>query len=301
MEKMHFKEDTSKPENRTNLALLSIFQINEVRSFFLGKLKLSDKCLIYPSPNLENEEFSTSLRPDFVIKNIEGEEVGYVEVELGPENNSQIKNYEANIKNCKVYSIVGKRNYSPSALSLEELYNYITGIIDKYSLTQKGVSLDLFCMLVKYYVIDGNYKTNISRAGLSKEMYSSILIQKVFSKFGDDTIIKAGGRLIPGKLKIDTISKNGFSLRVFSRKSTSRSLSLMSRSKGCDVIDFPSLKKLKKYIPHREEECARYAKLISNLGDKDILHIDKSQKAHLSLRVVENNFDKFADLIRGLC
>ena len=41
-------------------------------------------------------------------------------------------------------------------------------------------------------------------------------------------------------------------------------------------------------------------KLISDLGDKDVFMLKKAQKAHLPLSVVENNFDKFAELIREL-
>ncbi len=298
-EQIHFKEDTAKPENRTNLSLLSILQIEEIRNFIFDKLHIKNDCLIYPCPNLVKEEFAISLRPDFVIKNFIGEENGYIEVELGPENDAQIRRYKSE-KKCPVFSIVGKKSYTPSDLSLEEIYNYIMTIKTKYQNTQQSVSLKLFCVLVKFYVIEGNFKTTSSRACLSDKMLSTSLIEKVFSSFCRESIIQAENKALPGKIKLDTISENGFSLRVYSRKSSSNSISLMSRSGGREIIYFPSLKKLEEYIPYRKEICASYAKLVAELGDKDILNMSKTEKAHLPLKVVEDNFDKFAVLIKNL-
>jgi hypothetical protein len=53
---MHIKEDYVKPENRTNLALLSILQIGEVRDLLLSALGLRRDSVIYPCPNLETED-----------------------------------------------------------------------------------------------------------------------------------------------------------------------------------------------------------------------------------------------------
>ena len=296
---MHFKEDTAKPENRTNLALLSILQIKEIKTYLFDKLDLNNDCLIYPCPNLEKEEFSTSLRPDFVIKYFSGKIYGYIEVELGRENNGQINRYRSETSD-PVYSIVGKKSYLPADLSLEEIYSHSVTIKTKYSNMQQNVSLELFCTLVKYYVIDGNFKPSNSRSNLSSEMLSSNLLKQIISGFGSENIVAAGVQVVPGKIKIDTIKKNGFSLKVFSKKSTTSSISLMNRSGGGKTIGFPSYKMLLKYLPYKEKACAKYANLISDLGDSDILKIKESERARLPLAIVEENFTKFSGIIKQL-
>jgi len=297
----HFKEDASKPENRTNLALLSVLQIREIFNFLKIRLDLIEECLIYPCPNLETEELSTSLRPDFKIENYNSNQIiGYIEVELGPQNDAQIKSYK-NKAGIPIYSIVGKACYSPSDLSLEEIYNYTKSIQKKYLNTQMNVSIKLFCELVKYYVIDGNFNCSCSRSSISTAMLESDLVQEILSHFKEDEVIlDAGDRLTPGKIKFDTVSENGFSLRIFCRESNSGSLSLMNRSGGGDYIGFPSYEKLNKYLPSRNEICKEYADLISNLGDKKIFDIRKNQRARLPLSVVENNIHKFVELIRKM-
>ena len=123
MESIHFKEDTAKPENRTNLALLSVLQIDEIRTYFVRVLHLPPESLVYPCPNLETEEFATSQRPDFVVRGRGQEAIAYIEVELGPENSAQITHYRS-LTNRDVLSIVGKASYNPSDLSLEAIYKY---------------------------------------------------------------------------------------------------------------------------------------------------------------------------------
>jgi hypothetical protein len=90
---MHYKEDTSKPENRVNITLFHLLMINDLRGFIFSKLQLDDGCIIYPAPNLETEEFATTDRPDFKIEK-NGQLVGYIEVELGKDI-EQVKKYDS--------------------------------------------------------------------------------------------------------------------------------------------------------------------------------------------------------------
>ena len=79
LKELHFKEDTSKPENRVNLTLFHLLMNNEVKSFIFSKLHLDPACVVYPAPNLVTEEFDTIDRPDFKIEK-NGQLVGYIEV-----------------------------------------------------------------------------------------------------------------------------------------------------------------------------------------------------------------------------
>ncbi|HSW01814.1 MAG TPA: hypothetical protein VLI39_16715 [Sedimentisphaerales bacterium] len=299
MESIHFKEDTAKPENRTNLALLSILQVDEVRTYFLHTLHLPPESLICPSPNLETEEFATSQRPDFVVRRDGQGAIAYIEVELGPENSAQIASYRS-LTNREVLSLVGKASYKPSDLSLEAIYEHAVSVQPKYAHRQQSVSLELFCRLVKYYVIDGNFSCSSTRAALSDRMLQSRLVQLIVSHFGEGNILPAGVVMIPGRIKLDTVGENGFSLRVYSTETGSNGVSLMNRSGGREVIEFPSLAKLLKYFPQRKEVCRMYAQLVERLGDKNISTLPEKKRARLPLQTVEGNFTQFAAMIEQL-
>ncbi|MBE7549647.1 MAG: hypothetical protein HS126_01035 [Anaerolineales bacterium] len=296
---IHFKEDTTKPENRTNLALLSILQIAEIRDFVLNALQLPQESLIYPCPNIETEEFATSQRPDFVVRDFAGTTLGYIEIELGPENSTQINSYRSRF-NVPVYSVVGKNSYTPRNLSLEEIYENVQHIQQNYSNSQQHVSLELFCTLVRYYVVDGNFRAFSIRSNLSDKMLNSTLVGMIYTHFGNEKILQADVGVIPGKIRLDTISEKGFSLRVYSTKTGPKGFSLMSRSGGREVVEFPSLTKLRKYFPYRQEACDHYAQLIAQFGARDVLNLPEAKRSRLSLNVVENNFKEIADAIAQL-
>jgi hypothetical protein len=147
--------------------------------------------------------------------------------------------------------------------------------------------------LVKYHVIDGNFKPSNTRAKLSEKITQTTLGQMIYSHFGAHNILQAGSPVLPGRIKLDTVGENGFSLRVYSPETGPNGLSLMNRSAGREVIYFPSLCKLLKYLPHRQQACREYTQLIAGLGDQNIFHLSERQQAHLPLDVVEENFKDF--------
>ena len=59
----------------------------------------------------------------------------------------------------------------------------------------------------------------------------------------------------------DTPNNQGFSLRVYSPESSDRTLSVMSISGGRDRVYFPSLAKLKKYLPDCNEQIRAYQEI----------------------------------------
>ncbi len=68
IKELHFKEDTSKPENRVNISLFHLLMVNDVKNFIFSKLNLHPECVVYPAPNLVTEEFAITDRPDFKIE-----------------------------------------------------------------------------------------------------------------------------------------------------------------------------------------------------------------------------------------
>lgn len=299
-----FKEDTSKPENRTNLAFFSILMIPEVHDFVCDRLKIPRDLIILPSPNLQTEEFDLCQRPDFkIVKSLqESHVIGYIEVELGREDEPQIGSYRASTPN-QVYSIVGKRMYTQEQngrgdLSLEEIAEFVTRHITHYGNCQQTASMLLFTKLVQYYVIEGNFSTSSKRALISDKMVSTPLVQMIIDFFGKDRI-RMEGRVTRGLLSLDTIKENGFSLRVYSSETT-MGFSLMSRSKGRAMIEFPSLIKLLKYFPHHKSAAEHFSDVIFNLGAREIKTLPERNRASLGLNIVEENFNAIGRAIESL-
>jgi hypothetical protein len=232
------------------------------------------------------------------VRDIAGTTLGYIEVELGPQNDAQIDRYRS-LVNSPVYSLVGKRSYRPGDLSLEAIYEHAQRVQQKYQGSQQQVSLQLFCDLVKHYVIDGNFRTANTRTNLSEKMLNSTLVRMIYAHFGRENILQAGSSVVPGKVRLDTVGEGGLSLRVYSTE-TGMGFSLMNQSGGRQVIEFPSLAKLRKYFPHRQEACERFAQLIAQLGARDILSLPERQRARLALDVVQGRFEEIAGAIEQL-
>lgn len=293
---MHFKEDTSKPENRVNITLFHLLMIQEIETFIKSKLGLPVGALIYPSSNLIIEDITSPDRPDYVVV-CGKKEIGYIEVELGIEDKEQLDRFRTK-QNLPVYSIVGKKNYNEGDLTLEEIHQYIQGIKSPFVNSQKGKSIELFERLVEHYIIDGKFNEN-KRAPISDAIRKSAIIQGLFDYFGSDKIIE-NSKPMRGKLLLDTISDSGFSIRVYSDKARRSSLALMSRSKGADILQFPSGEKLNKYLPKKLEVNLSYCNLISNLGDDGIFTLEENKKATLRIKTVEEHLPEFFQIIEKL-
>ena len=98
---MFVNEDTSKPENRVNLALFSLVQQDWFREWILKKLCLPADAVVYPPTNVG------SRRPDFKVTR-DGSELAMIEVELGA-NLGQAEDYREKFHNQGVKTIWGKR------------------------------------------------------------------------------------------------------------------------------------------------------------------------------------------------
>jgi hypothetical protein len=294
---MHYKEDTSKPENRVNITLFHLLMINDLRGFIFSKLQLDDGCIIYPAPNLETEEFATTDRPDFKIEK-NGQLVGYIEVELGKDI-EQVKKYDSKTPvNIRIYTIFGKQSDGGN-LSLEEIYYYLKSIQNGIPHnTQIYWSVNLLLNLIKYYVIDGNFHSNNKRVSISENMRNTLLIETIYEKIGAENILEAG-KIEKGKILLNTVGEGGFSLRVFSRVATDNSFSLMNRTGGREIIYFPSYTKLRKYISN-QRFVEEYTNLLETIGCTDIKEIGESQRTSLHLKQVENNIHNIIDIIKLL-
>ena len=296
---IHFKEDTSKPENRVNISLFHLLMNREVKNFIFSKLNLDNDCVIYPAPNLETEEFDTTDRPDFKIEK-NGILVGYIEVELGKDI-AQVKKYDQKTgKNIKVYSIFGKQSDGGN-LSLTEIFFFVKEKqIEISKSNQQYWSMELLLKLIKFYVIDGNFKSGNKRTSISTAMRESTIIEALYDEIDDQYILdKEYDKPEKGKLLLNTVSESGFSVRVFSRKSSNNSFSLMNRTGGTERIYFPAYEKMNIYITNKKF-IEQYTNLLINLGCTDIKEIGKNRKTSLDIRIVEANTNQITDCIKLL-
>ncbi len=300
---IHLLEDLSKPENRTNWALLAILQLSEIKALICQKFNLPSSILISPAQNLKIENLVTTQRPDFKITTtLHGDPSSYIEVELGSENKEQIRRYKKDAK-VPIYSIVGKdkdvSDCECTAISLEELSEEARKIQVKYLERQESVSLELFCGLVEHYITRGSFDPTNKRTSISDKMRESTVIRFFLDYLGEENFIDSG-KCKAGKFLLDTVTENGFSLRVYSRESSSNSLSIMARSGGRAEIIFPSFIKLKKYLPYKLEPLGSYVELLEKLGASEIRHIKEKERTSLSLNIVESNLKSLADCINRL-
>lgn len=303
MATLHLKEDLSKPENRTNLALFGILNVPEVKEYIWKYLDLPIG-IILPSSNLKDEEFTTTERPDFkVVPDLHSKEVlAYIEVELGPEDREQVRRYGT--RKIPIRSVVGKETYvskcKARAISLESIGEVARRVQPSYEGSQLSASIELFLQLVQYYVTDGHFSDSGKRAPISQAMKGSFIVKGLMERLGEGAITFEG-KAQPGRFAVDTVKENGFSLRVYSRVSSARSVSLMTRTAGRREITFPSARNLEKYLPNRKDEILAYLNLIKRLGARDNDALNETERAKLPLSIVEENLDVFAKALRGLC
>ena len=299
LKELHFKEDTSKPENRVNLSLFHLLMNREVKSFIFSKLQLDPDCVIYPAPNLVTEEFDTIDRPDFKIEK-NGQLVGYIEVELGKDDVQVEKYKNKTADHIVVYSIFGKIS-DGGDLSLEEIYYHLREKQDDLSRNSQDYwSLKLLLKLIQYYVIDGNFKSNNKRTSISISMRDSLIIMALYKNIGANYILDQPGCTPQnGRLLLNTVGESGFSVRVYSRKSSNGSFSLMNRTGGTDKIYFPAYVKMKLYISDIEF-IERYTNFLISLGCRDIKAINERQQVSLPIKTVEDNMEELSNCIKLL-
>jgi len=74
-------------ENRVNLALFALLNVDSFREWFLKRLGLPGDATVYPPQNVKGS------RPDFVVVAADGGVLGWIEVELGPPDQPQLGAY----------------------------------------------------------------------------------------------------------------------------------------------------------------------------------------------------------------
>ena len=133
---------------------------------------------------------------------------------------------------------------------------------------------------------------------ISDEMRQTYIVNELMSKLNIHENI--GRNMYPGEIMMETRKEHGFSLRVYSRKSTTNhSLSVMAQSGGRPEIIFPSKMKMEKYLDYRKQNAIlRYSRLLYDLGFDN--NLPERNQCRVPIKIVEENIEKFIDIIKEL-
>ena len=291
MENIFVREDIAKPENRFNLALFHLQIDEDFHKWFCQKLNIPENSVIYPTENLEGD------RPDFIIK--DGHKtIGYIEVELGDENKAQLNSYRHKYENNNVhiFSISGK-TIQKSDLSLEEIKNHLFKKLETINTSQKVLSVKYLIKLIDTY--SNNYQT-YSRSPVSNEMLERPFINKLLEALIDFKPNGNQNKAIPGTYYCDTNSPKGFSFRVYSKESKvqTKSISLLSITKGREYITFLSAEKYRIYLNHKENELVEnWINFIKDTLKLPVHKLSFNQRLEAELSSVDQHMEKLVAAI----
>lgn len=254
LDDLFVSEDTRKPENRVNLSLFSMMQLDWFRSWFLERLGLPLDSVVYPATG------HGGLRPDLKVARGTSTEA-WIELELGKDQ-EQLGRY------CKgldepVRSIWGTRA-DEGDLSLEEVSEFLSELRNLGP--QEMVNAEH--LLKSIQVGLGLYSRSSHRANVSDKMWQDPLVCGLRERLGC-RLVRTTGKISIGCLKADstaTRDNRGFSLRVNSERASGGTVSVMNITGGQPSVGFPSLGRLRKYLPCHHAEIETYASALDGLG-----------------------------------
>ena len=241
-------EDTSKPENRVNLALFSLMQQDWLREWVLERLCLPADAVVYPPSNVRGR------RPDLKVV-CNGSDVAMIEVELGT-NPRQAEDYRMQFDVVK--TIWGKKTDSGD-LSLEEIAKFLEE--PRCLSPQTRINVQHLSKLIEVGLSE--HSSSRERGNVSEEMWEHRLVIALRNRLGEG-LVATTERVGIGHLKADTVGKEGFSLKV-NRRDRTGEVALFSISGGAHLI-FPSRQKLNRCLPNHRAEVDAYMSLVATMG-----------------------------------
>jgi hypothetical protein len=266
---LFIREDVSRPENRTNLALLSVLMVPAFRHWFLGRLGLAPDSVVYPPQNQGGR------RPDFVVLGPDGRVRAWIEVELAGENANQLAGYR-NLYSEPIKSITGPPD-AASDVSLEELAEIasdcLTEVLDK----QQRRNVQIFVELVREL---GGRASAWDYTEPGEAIRQEPFITALQSRLGG--ALRFGKPPIrPGQLQISTITQKGWTLRAHARNASFGSVSVLW-NQGGRALRVPSQEQLAKYL--RVEAVGEYRSFFNDRFSLDIGQLAGQRASRLTAR-----------------
>ncbi|MHB1345265.1 MAG: hypothetical protein ACYCX3_13050 [Thermoleophilia bacterium] len=295
MEEPFVHEDLDKAENRINWSLFGLLPSAAFREWFLSRLQLPPDAVLYPAKNVIGD--GGSIRPDFVIKHGNTEEtLGWVEVECGRDP-VQLARFRRELAQ-RVIAIWGRPD--PLAeLSLEEIADQIEELEAAHEHPQIRYNARHLQQLIRE-ALDGSASRSSKPAAVSAYMLETSFVRGLRQGLGDRLSLELSGPMHPGEIRAQTVGAHGFSLRVYSRVSTTnKSLSVLNQSGGRPEIRFPSREKMLHYLPDRAEAVKDLEALVREMGG-DMAGIAMARLTTVPIQSVEKNLPRLVDVVLRL-
>lgn len=291
-DKLHLREDLTKNENRINVSMFGLMTQCWFRKWVLDELHLPCDSIIYPTRSEEG------FRPDFEVANPVNESViAWIEVELRYDI-GQVKKYRDKLHG-PVKTIWG-REVDKGDLSLERIAEFLDKRrMDGDLSPQAQVNVTHLHSLIAQGL--NGYRSASKRAQVSENVKTHWFLRELSARLGTRLRFDLG-KVRPGEFKVDTVGPEGFSLRVFSQKSTSGEVSIVNRRAGRDRIRLSSRRHLRKYLPDHDAEIGAYVDMlkerigceIDTAAGEGVIDRDEERER------LKGNFDEFVKHLEAL-
>ena len=263
-------EDLTKPENRLNMVIFGLLVNNCFRHRFLQALGIHQDAVIYKPADLEGD------RPDFAIEDLEGNLVGYIEVEWD-QDLEQFERYKRKAQPLEVYSIGGSGTAGHS----------IT-LIQLVALAWEAYEDDPVPQLE---LMVRHLQLQVKKAPPSHQPPAPVQNQ-LLTPLGQ--ALKAAGIInwgdapvTPGNLYMNARSAGGLSVRGYSAKSGDKTVSIFHCSSNSSTVSFTKLDHLEDYLPDQEEKLDRWARFLEASLRTDITLRNSSGYCDVAVERIE--------------
>ncbi|MEX0762316.1 MAG: hypothetical protein WD208_12370 [Dehalococcoidia bacterium] len=282
------REDVGRPENRINVALFGCLGIDAFRTEILVRLCLPPTAVVFPPQNVMSG--GGSIRPDLCVCD-HGEVIAWIEVELGSDT-KQLDRFRQDLRE-PVIAIWGTPAPPPS-MQLTDVAK-LAGEISEQLAGQQTVNLQHLAAAIEEGIGGHTHQT---RTHVSEEMAST----GFFATFSECVggVEPVSGYTLRGRVYGDTVSENGYSIRVNSAysKASGGTVSVFNRSAGRPYIEFNSRELLLYYLPAKQPAIARLASLARSLGAN--IDSDSGRTRRVPLNLAEEHVREIAEAVRDL-
>ena len=282
------REHVTAPENRLNLALFALLNVDVFRLWFLHRLNLPDDSVVYPPKNVAGG------RPDFVAVRPDGRVLCWIEVELGAPDGPQLDMYYSTLGD-RIICIAGHGggDLAPDYLELDEVAEQVARMqagMNRQQQRSAQVLLELIGLLVRkgqtWDYVDPD-------DGLRREPLIVALVERL-----PNQVIFGTPPLPPGKILLSTGTQKAWTLRVYSHTSkTDRSFSVMwNPAVGRGVVRVPSQAWLNRHLP-KGGAAAEYGAWLAEAFDVDVSALTDAQNAPVPELALLERINDFAALL----
>ena len=285
-EELFINDDlNNSPENRLNHVLFGLFLNWGFRTKVLKMLGVTEDAVIYKPTNVWGQE-----RPDFAIESHDGRQLGYIEVEFDKDP-GQLASYRANAERDGLVVFSFGREENDHNITLRQLVELAQGI-QSYSCDYQ------FTVMVRHFAKQVRESEGINKSTPPGPVQTQLetplgeaLLEAGMVNWGDEGVRQ-------GKLYGRSNGPHGISVRVYSRRSSDKTVGVLNIIAGRPAVNFASHSHLEEYLPvEKLSALDGWADFIYGHLGADIRSITAGQYSQVHVAAVENCV---ADLVEWL-